>query len=47
MNRRTLLKTAGLVPFLTGPDLIAAPNPARPAGAVRKRSVRFAYLGDT
>ncbi len=41
MNRRTLLKTAGLLPLVTVPNLIAAPNP------LRKRSVRFAYLGDT
>ena len=41
MNRRTLLKTAGLLPLVTVPNLIAAPNP------LRKRSARFAYLGDT
>lgn len=42
MNRRTLLKSAGLLPFVAGsPDQISvAPN-------ARKRSVRFAYLGDT
>ncbi|WP_077920126.1 metallophosphoesterase [Spirosoma sp. 209] len=40
MNRRSLLKTAGLLP-LVAPDLPLV------ASAVRKRSVRFAYLGDT
>ena len=42
MNRRTLLKTAGLLPLITAPGLIAAPT-----SPLRKRSVRFAYLGDT
>lgn len=41
MNRRTLLRTAGLLPLATTPDLITPPNP------LRKRSVRFAYIGDT
>lgn len=39
MNRRTLLKSAGLLPLVTGPALLASPQ--------RKRSVRFAYIGDT
>ncbi len=41
MNRRTLLKAAGLLPLVGAPELVAAPNPAR------TRSVRFAYIGDT
>ena len=42
MNRRTLLKTAGLLPLVAAPDfLVTPPNP------LRKRSVRFAYIGDT
>lgn len=40
MNRRTLLKSAALLPTL-GAEAVAVPNLAR------KRSVRFAYLGDT
>ncbi|ADB39406.1 metallophosphoesterase family protein [Spirosoma linguale] len=40
MNRRTLLKSAALLPTL-GAEAAIAPNLAR------KRSVRFAYLGDT
>lgn len=50
MNRRTLLKSAGLLPFVTVPDLTVpkADHSDRSAGAEpRKRSVRFAYLGDT
>ncbi len=39
MNRRTLLKAASLLPIVAAPDLIPAPD--------RRRSVRFAYLGDT
>ena len=42
MNRRTLLKTAGLLPLVAAPDLLVAPS-----NPLRKRSVRFAYIGDT
>ena len=42
MNRRTLLKTAPLLPVAAASiDVAAMPNPAR------KRSIRFAYIGDT
>ena len=41
MNRRTLLKSARLLPLVAAPELIEAPNLAP------KRSLRFAYLGDT
>jgi Icc protein len=41
MNRRTLLKSASLLPLAAAPDLTTATT------GVRKRSVRFAYLGDT
>lgn len=41
MNRRTLLKATGLLPLMTAVDGIAAPTVAR------RRSVRFAYIGDT
>lgn len=40
MNRRTLLKSASLLPLVTAPDLIIPKSD-------RKRAVRFAYLGDT
>ena len=40
MNRRTLLKSAGLLPLAAAPDLIVPKTD-------RKRAVRFAYLGDT
>lgn len=42
MNRRTILKSAALLPFVPGPGGLPAPAPT-----ARKRSVRFAYLGDT
>ncbi|GAB3941076.1 metallophosphoesterase [Spirosoma harenae] len=42
MNRRTILKAAGLLPFV--PELSPVSSPEKNA---RKRSVRFAYLGDT
>lgn len=42
MNRRTLLKSAGLLPFVSGPSELILAEPK-----ARKRSVRFAYLGDT
>ena len=38
MNRRTLLKSASLLPFAAVPEVASAPA---------KRSVRFAYIGDT
>jgi hypothetical protein len=41
MNRRALLKTASLLPLATAPELVTTPKVAR------KRSVRFAYIGDT
>ncbi|GAB4047815.1 metallophosphoesterase family protein [Spirosoma litoris] len=42
MNRRTLLKSATLLPLASAPgDLLTS------APSARKRSVRFAYLGDT
>ncbi|WP_018618044.1 metallophosphoesterase family protein [Spirosoma luteum] len=40
MNRRTLLKSAGLLPLLTAPGLTIA-------AGTRKRNLRFAYVGDT
>jgi len=46
MNRRTLLKAAGLLPLASIPELIAAPSPVRHDGT-RKRNMRLAYLGDT
>jgi len=43
MNRRDLLKAASLLPFVgTTPDLVVQTTPA-----VRTRSVRMAYIGDT
>ena len=42
MNRRTLLKTAGLLPLVAAPDFLVTPS-----NPLRKRSVRFAYIGDT
>jgi 3',5'-cyclic-AMP phosphodiesterase len=42
MNRRTLLKTASLLPLA-----VAAPESVLGKPANRKRSVRFAYIGDT
>lgn len=42
MNRRTLLKSASLLPFV--PELTVESPPQHLA---RKRSVRFAYVGDT
>ncbi|GAB2594232.1 metallophosphoesterase family protein [Spirosoma areae] len=41
MNRRTLLKTASLLPIAAGVGTVATPNPDR------KRNVRIAYIGDT
>ncbi|QJW89246.1 metallophosphoesterase [Spirosoma taeanense] len=41
MNRRTLLKTAGLLPIAAAPGLITSPALAR------KLLTRFAYIGDT
>ena len=40
MNRRSLLKSASLLPFVTANGLV-------PSVVERKRSVRFAYMGDT
>jgi Icc protein len=42
MNRRTLLKATGLIPFVA-----AADGMAMAASTARKRSLRFAYIGDT
>ncbi|UFH54666.1 metallophosphoesterase [Spirosoma sp. KNUC1025] len=42
MNRRTILKSAALLPFVSAPEQLSPP-----ASLVRKRSVRFAYIGDT
>ncbi|QIP14292.1 metallophosphoesterase [Spirosoma aureum] len=42
MNRRTILKTASLLPIATAGTSLKAT-----AGKARKRSVRFAYIGDT
>ncbi|WP_338868376.1 metallophosphoesterase [Spirosoma sp. SC4-14] len=42
MNRRSLLKSASLLPLL--PTALDAP---KPVSAARNRSIRFAYLGDT
>ncbi|GAB3808883.1 metallophosphoesterase [Spirosoma humi] len=42
MNRRTILKSAALLPFVPDANAQLASAPA-----ARKRSVRFAYLGDT
>ena len=42
MNRRTLLKSAALLPFVPASNGLINPLPT-----ARKRSVRFAYLGDT
>lgn len=41
MNRRNLLKTASLLPF------VSALSPSLASSAIRTRSVRFAYMGDT
>ncbi|WP_157603462.1 metallophosphoesterase family protein [Spirosoma telluris] len=42
INRRTLLKSATLLPLASVPDGLISSAPT-----ARKRSVRFAYLGDT
>ncbi|WP_420147631.1 metallophosphoesterase family protein [Spirosoma sp.] len=42
MNRRTILKSAALLPFVN-PSI----EPATSAPMARKRSIRFAYVGDT
>jgi predicted MPP superfamily phosphohydrolase len=42
MNRRSLLKSAALLPLATTPNLVPDSPPV-----ARRRSIRFAYLGDT
>ncbi len=47
MNRRTLLKTVPLLPIAaSGVGVVVTPNPNQTA-VPRKRSIRFAYIGDT